>query len=150
MRKEILLAIFVGITLGLMITFGIYQNSENAKTGENNTTDQLINNQVSTNSAVVQDPELVINSPEEDLFTNEKELIVAGSATPNSFVVILVNDVESISNTDESGNFSLKVQLNLGGNLIEINSINEDGKKVSKQRTVIYENQEEQKEEDDV
>jgi hypothetical protein len=142
MRKEILLAIFVGITLGLMITFGIYQNSENAKTGENNTTDQLINNQTSTTSAIIQDPELVINSPEEDLFTSNEELIVSGSATPNSFVVILVNDVESISNTDESGNFSLKVKLNLGGNLIEINSINEDGKQVSKQRTVIYEDKE--------
>lgn len=139
MRKEILLAIFVGITLGLMITFGIYQNSENAETGQNNDTDQLINNPVSSESAVIQDPQLMINSPEEDLFTNEEDLIVSGSASPNSFVVVLVNDSESISNTDESGNFSIKVKLDEGGNLIEINSIDEDGKKISKQRTVIYE-----------
>ncbi|AKM81721.1 MAG: hypothetical protein UT13_C0001G0762 [Candidatus Pacebacteria bacterium GW2011_GWF2_38_9] len=139
MRKEILLAIFVGITLGLMITFGIYQNSENAKTGQNNDTDQLINNPVGSESAAIQDPQLMINSPEEDFFTNEEDLIVSGSASPNSFVVVLVNDSESISNTDESGNFSIKVKLNEGGNLIEINSIDEDGKKISKQRTVIYE-----------
>lgn len=140
MRKEILLAVFVGITLGLMITFGIYQNSENAKTGQNNTTDQLINkNSVSTQSATVQDPQLVINSPEEDLFTNEEELIVSGSGIPSSFIVILVNDVENITNADESGNFSLKVKLSAGGNLIEIDSINEDGKQISKQRTVVYE-----------
>jgi len=139
MRKEILLAIFVGITLGLMITFGIYQNSENAKTGQNSNTDQLINNPVSTESAAIQDPQLVINSPEEELLTNEEELIVSGSSNPDSFVVILVNDVETISNTDESGNFSVKVQLTLGGNLIEINSIDEDGQQVSKQRTVVYE-----------
>ncbi len=139
MRKEILLAVFVGITLGLMITFGIYQNSENAKSGENNTTDQLINNPTSTNSAIVQDPQLVIDSPEEDLFTHEAELIVSGSASPNSFIVVLINDLENISNTDDSGNFSIKVQLAEGGNLIEINSINEDGKQISKQRTVIYE-----------
>ena len=139
MRKEILLAVFVGITLGLMITFGIYQNSENAKTGQNNTTDQLVNNSVSTESAVVQDPQLVINSPEEDLFTNENELIVSGSGIPNSFIVILVNNIENITNADESGNFSLKVKLIEGGNLIEINSINEDGKQINKQRTVIYE-----------
>lgn len=139
MRKEILLAVFVGITLGLMITFGIYQNSENAKTGQNNTTDQLVKNSVGTESANIQDPQLVINSPEEDLFTNEDELIVSGSGVPNSFVVILINDVENITNTDESGNFSLKVKLTEGGNLIEINSINEDGKQISKQRTAIYE-----------
>ncbi|MBU1034063.1 hypothetical protein KKI22_03945 [Patescibacteria group bacterium] len=139
MRKEILLAIFVGITLGLMITFGIYQNSENAKTGQNSDTDQLINNPVGSESATIQDPQLMINSPEEDFFTNEEDLIVSGSASPNSFVVVLVNDSESISNTDESGNFSIKVKLDEGGNLIEINSIDEDGKKISKQRTVIYE-----------
>lgn len=139
MRKEILLAVFVGITLGLMITFGIYQNSENAKTGQNNDTDQLINNPVSSESAIIQDPQLMINSPEEDLFTNEEDLIVSGSSTPNSFVVVFVNDKENISSTDESGNFSIKVKLTEGGNLIEINSIDEDGKKISKQRTVIYE-----------
>jgi len=139
MRKEILLAVFVGITLGLMITFGIYQNSENNKTGQNSNTDQLINNPTSTESATIQDPQLVINSPEEELLTNEEELIVSGSGNPDSFVVILVNDVESISNTDESGNFSVKVKLIPGGNLIEINSIDEDGKQISKQRTVVYE-----------
>ncbi len=139
MRKEILLAIFVGITLGLMITFGIYQNSENNKTGQNSNTDQLINNPTSTESATIQDPQLVINSPEEELLSKEEDLIVSGSANPNNFVVILVNNVESISNTDESGNFSVKVKLNPGGNLIEINSVDEDGKQISKQRTVIYE-----------
>lgn len=139
MRKEILLAVFVGITLGLMITFGIYQNSENAKTGQNSDTDQLINNPISTESAATQDPQLVISSPEEELLTNEEELIVSGNGNPNSFVVIMVNDVETISNTDGSGNFSIKVKLNPGGNLIEINSIDEDGKQVTKQRTVIYE-----------
>ena len=139
MRKEILLAVFVGITLGLMITFGIYQNSENAKTGQNSDTDQLINNPISTESAATQDPQLVISSPEEELLTNEEELIVSGNGNPNSFVVIMVNDVETISNTDGSGNFSIKVKLNPSGNLIEINSIDEDGKQVTKQRTVIYE-----------
>ena len=139
MRKEILLAVFVGITLGLMITFGIYQNSENSKTGQNSDTDQLINNPTSTESAIIQDPQLVINSPEEELLTDDEELIVSGSGNPDSFVIILVNDVETISNTDESGNFSVKVELNPGGHLIEINSIDEDGQQVSKQRTVIYE-----------
>lgn len=144
MRKEILLAVFVGITLGLMITFGIYQNSENAKTGQNSTTDQLINHQSSSDSASLQDPQLVINSPEEELLTDEEELIVSGSANPDSFVVVLVNNLETISSTDQSGNFSVKIKLQAGGNLIEIISLDEDGQQVSKQRTVIYENQAEE------
>lgn len=139
MRKEILLAVFIGITLGLMITFGIYQNRENSKTGQNSDTDQLINSPTSTESATLQDPQLVINSPEEELLTSEEELIVSGSANPNSFVVILINDAETISSTDQAGNFSVKVKLELGGNLIEIISLDEDGKQISKQRTVVYE-----------
>lgn len=139
MRKEILVAIFVGVSLGLMITFGIYQNSERAKTGQNTITDQLINKQTSTGAAELVDTQLVINSPEEDLLTNEAELIVAGSGNPDSFLVVLVNDTEYISSTDESGNFSIKVTLAEGGNLIEVISLDEDGQSVSKQRSVIYE-----------
>ena len=138
MRKEILLAVFVGITLGLMITFGIYQNSERAKIGQNNLTDQLINNPTSTQSAVTENSQLVIDSPAEDFFTTEEELIISGSSDINSFLVVLVNDQEYISQTDESGNFSVKVILEEGGNLIEVNSLDEDGKQNSKQRTVIY------------
>jgi len=139
MRKEILVAIFVGVSLGLMITFGIYQNSERAKTGQNTITEQLINKQTSTGAAELVDNQLVINSPEEDLLTNEAELIVAGSGNPDSFLVVLVNDTEYISSTDESGNFSIKVTLAEGGNLIEVISLDEDGQSSSKQRSVIYE-----------
>lgn len=139
MRKEILVAIFVGVSLGLMITFGIYQNSERAKTGQNTIADQLINTQTSTQAAELIDTQLVINSPEEDLLTNDAELIVAGSGNPDSFLVVLVNDEEYISSTDESGNFSVKVTLTEGGNLIEVVSLDEDGKSISKQRSVIYE-----------
>lgn len=139
MRKEILLAVFVGITLGLMITFGIYQNSERAKMGQNNITDQLINAPTSTQSAVAETSQLVINNPEEDLLTEEEELIVTGSSSANSFIVVLVNDREYIDSADESGNFSIKVALDEGGNLIEINSLDEDGKSVSQQRSVVYE-----------
>ncbi len=139
MRKEILVAIFVGVSLGLMITFGIYQNSERAKTGQNTIADQLINTQTSTQAAELIDTQLVINSPEEDLLTNDAELIVAGSGNPDSFLVVLVNDEEHISSTDESGNFSVKVTLTEGGNLIEVVSLDEDGKSISKQRSVIYE-----------
>jgi hypothetical protein len=80
MRKELLLAIFVGITLGLMITFGIYQNSENNKIGQNSDTDQLINNPTGSEAATIQDPQLVVNSPEEDLLTTDEELIVSVAA----------------------------------------------------------------------
>lgn len=139
MRKEILLAVFVGITLGLMITFGIYQNSEQAKSGQNTITDQLINNPIDNEQVVAEDSQLVVNSPEEDFYTNEEELIVSGSSSANSFLVVLVNNQEYIGNTDDSGNFSIKVTLEEGGNLIEVNSLDEDGNSVSKQRSVIYE-----------
>lgn len=139
MRKEILVAVFVGISLGLMITFGIYQNSERARLGQNTVTDQLINAPSPSQENTTTNAQLVITSPQEDLLTDQEELIVAGNSGANNFLVILVNDQEYISSTDELGNFSVKVTLELGGNLIEITSLDEDGKSTMQQRSVIYE-----------
>lgn len=139
MRQEILVAIFIGITLGLMITFGFYQNAERSRVGQNTITDQLVNTPQAPEDEGAENSSLVINNPAEDLLTDQEEMIIAGSAGVNNFLVVLVNDREYISTADASGNFSVKVTLEPGGNLIEVTSLDEDGRSVSQQRSVIYE-----------
>lgn len=141
MRKEILLAIFVGMSLGLMITFGIYQGRQNSTTKQNTDSNRAIINPVSSDSATLQNnaAELVINSPEPNLLSKEEEIIVSGMSNPDSFIIIFVNDQEYITNADEAGNFSSKVTLEEGGNLLNVTSLDEDGRKVEKQLSVIYE-----------
>lgn len=142
MRKEILLAIFVGMSLGLMITFGVYQGRQQSTIKQNLSSNQAITEVESTGSATLAESEsfeLLINSPEPNLLTNEAELMVAGRSTPNSFIVVFVNDQEFITTTDEAGDFSTKVELEEGGNLLLVTSVDEDGKQIEKKLSVIYE-----------
>ncbi len=141
MRKEILLAIFIGMSLGLMITFGVYQSRQQSVVKQNLTSNQAIVEVASTASATLagQDFELLINSPEPNLLSEDSELIVAGRSKANSFIVIFVNDQEYITTADEAGDFSTKVELEAGGNLLLITSVDEDGQQTEKQLSVIYE-----------
>jgi hypothetical protein len=136
MRKELLLAIFIGMTMGLIITFGIYQSRENSRENKNHQTDDLVKQQV--DDSLKESSQLSITTPEENLLTDQENLIVSGSTSPDSFVIIFVNSQENITSSDETGNFSLEVTLDEGANLIEIYSIDEDGNSISKEKSVIY------------
>lgn len=136
MRKELLLAIFIGMSMGLIITFGIYQSRENTRENKNHQTDDLVKQQV--DDGLKESSQLSITTPEENLIADQENLIVSGSTNPNSFVVIFVNDAENITTSDETGNFSLEVTLDEGGNFIEIHSLDEDGNSIIKERSVIF------------
>jgi hypothetical protein len=130
------------MSLGLMITFGVYQGRQQSTIKQNLSSNQAITEVESTDSATlaeIESVELLINSPEPNFLTNEAELMVAGRSTPNNFIVIFVNDQEYITTADEAGDFSTKVELEEGGNLLLVTSIDEDGKQVEKQLSVIFE-----------
>ena len=136
MRKELLLAIFIGMSMGLIITFGIYQSRENTRENKNYQTDDLVKQQV--DDGLKESSQLSITTPEESLIVDQENLIVSGNTNPSSFVVIFVNDKENITTADETGNFSLEVTLDDGGNYIEIHSLDEDGNSIIKERSVIF------------
>jgi len=138
MRKEILLAIFVGITLGLMITFGIYQNRENSQSNQNIASDELVSNQLASDSSDTQDSVLSISTPEDNLLTEQKSLIVSGTTSANSMVIIFVNNTEVVATSDAGGNFSKEVTLDKGGNYLQIYALNENNQTVKKEKSVIY------------
>jgi hypothetical protein len=138
MRKEILLAIFVGITLGLMITFGIYQNRENSQSNQNIASDELVSNQLASDSSDTQDSVLSISTPEDNLLTEQKSLIVSGTTSANSMVIIFVNNTEVVATSDAGGNFSKEVILDKGGNYLQIYALNENNQTVKKEKSVIY------------
>ena len=136
MRKELLLAIFIGMSMGLIITFGIYQSRENTRENKNYQTDDLVKQQV--DDSLKESSQLSITTPEENLIVDQENLIVSGNTNPTSFVVIFVNNKENITTADETGNFSLEVILDEGGNYIEIHSLDEDGNSIIKERSVIF------------
>ena len=132
MKKEIVIAILIGLSLGLFITYGIYQ----ARTG-------ISRRSSDPNLTVTPAPgeefagELVLNSPIDETIQSENTVSVSGTTLPNSFVVIFVGNDETITTTDDSGNFSVEVSLEDNGNVITVYVIDEDGRTLSAERVVV-------------
>jgi hypothetical protein len=135
MRKEVLLAIIVGISLGLLITFAVYQNRRSVSDTQKDQVQDVLKNPVLDKEE--NNGQLSITSPEINLVTEDKRLIVSGNTNPDNFVVIFVNDQEIITSADKSGNFSKEVQLDQTANVLVIYSIDQDGLVNQATRTVI-------------
>jgi hypothetical protein len=135
MRKEVLLAVVIGISLGLLITFGVYQSRRSVSDAQKDQVQDVLKNP--TLDKEENNGQISITSPENNLITDSQRLIVSGNTHPNNFVVIFVNNQETMSSADESGNFSKEVRLDEGANVLVIYSINQDGLINQASRTVI-------------
>lgn len=133
MKKEMLIAVLIGFLLGLAITFGVYR-SQVAKRQK-----VMQDVPVETQPAATPDTNslLVITSPEEGAIQTETEAIIAGTAVPNSQVVLFVNDTDYVRESDEDGNFSFTVDLEDGTNILTVTMVDLDGNSVTKQRSVV-------------
>jgi len=140
MRKEVLLAILIGISFGLIITFGVYHSRNSISEAQKNQSQDLVKNQLEQNNNE-NNGQLAINSPDDELLTDNQQLIVSGTTGINNFVVIFVNNQETITHADDAGNFSVEVELDEGGNILIIQSIDEDGQSCQLERTVIVDNE---------
>ena len=135
MKKELFLAILIGLLVGLVIVFGVYR-TKILFTPKNKGTTLESSPSPEASADIISN--LVIHSPLNESVQEEENITIAGSTNHNEFIVILVNEEEFITTADESGNFSISTQLETGSNIIQINSINEDGKLTTEELTVIY------------
>ncbi len=133
MKKEVLVAIFVGLSMGLIITFGVYRVKSSIT--EKPTAEFIQDNQET--EATATPTVLALHSPDDGTIQLEKELTVTGTTIANSFVVVFVNDSDSVSTSDESGNFTIKVTLDDGVNIIRVHVIDENSSSVVEERLVV-------------
>jgi len=136
MRKEVITAVVVGLLFAFIITAAINRASQVFRPKP--VTDPLAtatpNPSAGSNSTA---EALKLHSPEDGLVQTEDTLVVTGSTETNRPVVLLVNPVETISSSDDSGNFSFTVTLAQGGNLLELIVLRDDGTSLTEKRTVI-------------
>lgn len=134
MKKEVFLAIFIGLSFGLLITYGVYQ----ARLSLNNPEPKpSLEAELSPTPEGENTGKLAIFSPDDESVQKDTSLSVTGSTLPNNYVVIFVNDDETITTADESGNFSVEVTLEDGSNIITAYTLDEDGNSTKEIRTVI-------------
>lgn len=133
MKKEMFIAIFIGLTLGLIITYGVYRMRVAFLRGSDNVTTSTTPDPSPTPDTT----SLTIFSPEDGSIQTQKELTVSGTTLPNAYLVLFVNNEDYISTADQSGNFSFNVILEDGGNILKIHTIDGNGTTTTVQRTVI-------------
>lgn len=134
MRKEIIVAILLGLSLGLFITYGLYRTRSSDSTQEAEQIEQAL-----TSSPEIEVlSNLVVHSPEDESIVNESDVTVAGDTEPDNFVVIFINDNEYVTTADDAGAFSISGQLETGSNVIQVYSLDEDGNETVEERVVIY------------
>lgn len=135
MKKELLLAVLIGLAVGLVIVFGVYR-TRILLTPKNQTTNFEASPSPDASADILSN--LLIHSPIDESIQEDEAVTIAGTTNSNEFVVILVNDQDYVTTADSSGNFSISSTLEAGSNIIQVKSINEDGKVTTKELTVIY------------
>jgi hypothetical protein len=133
MKKEVILAVILGLGLGLVVTYGIYTARKSLK-GPSSKVVEVSPSPTADNA----NSALVIISPEDESLQFTKDLKVTGTTTPTATVVVFINDTFQVTKADNSGNFSIQSQLNNISNIIVIRAIDSQGKVTEENRTVVY------------
>ena len=135
MRKEVFLAIFIGLVMGLFITYGIYHAQTNQEEAATDVKELETDPQPTTSPEKL--GQLAIYNPTDESIISDTDIKVTGKTTADSQVVIFVNDKPYITRSDDTGNFTKDVELDELSNVIKVHSIEEDGKSLEAQKTVI-------------
>lgn len=136
MQKEVLLAILIGLVMGLFITFGVYQ-ARQSNDQEAAIDVQELEQELGPTSSIEKTGKLAVYNPEDESVVDDSTIKVTGKTEVKDYVVIYVNDKPYITQADETGNFSQEVELDQLSNIITVHSLNEDGEKYELTKTVI-------------
>ena len=138
MRKEIIIAIFVGIFVGLAVAFGVWRANSAIKNvnevPQSNTTETNKRSETSANN----DIQISLSQPEDLDVVNDKTTNLAGLTKPNSMVVISAEDKDYIIKSDQNGEFMQEITLVNGSNDIRIHAYDEGLSKSESELTVVY------------
>ena len=139
MKKEVFIAIVIGLIMGLFVTYGFYHSQ---RASQQNLATSIVDITQDQPETALENGKLTIFSPDDEIVIDEQSVKVAGKATPNSLIVIYVNNDPTVIQADETGNFSKTVELETLANIITIHALDEDGEQNTAQRTVVVYDQE--------
>jgi len=130
MRKEVLFAILAGLTLGLIIAFGVYR-ANIALSPKNPDQSQ---------ATPTPKPEFAITlaSPSDlDVFS-ENPVSLSGITKANAFVAVSTEEEDYLIQADTKGSFEVSVELIGGVNQIVMTAFDEKGSEVTQKLLLVY------------
>ncbi len=146
MKKELGIAIFIGVFLGFGLSafFWIKNKSKptvNNLTSQNQTTPtEAAQTSPTSSSETSEDKEisLEISSPANEIISETENLTIKGKTLPNATVVIIWEEGADILVADKSGLFETEIELIGGENKINISAYDDQGNKTAQTLTVTY------------
>lgn len=132
MRKEVLFAILAGLTLGLIIAFGIYR--ANVALSPKN------QDQASSSPTPTPKPEFAISllSPSNlDVFTQNR-VTLSGITKAEAYVAISTEEKDYTIPADSKGSFEAEVELVGGVNQLVITAFDEKGSEVTQKLFLLF------------
>ena len=149
MRKEVLVAILLGLGIGAVVTLGIF-TARKALTGAGGAQEQdgpakqaTSDKQQATSPAITGEKTekqhtVTLTSPNDGSVTATEKITLAGATTPGSTVTISGGETDTVVISDEKGQFSMEITLVGGDNEINVVSFSPKGEKAETVLTVVY------------
>jgi hypothetical protein len=148
MRKEFIVAVFVGLIVGLLIVVGMLIarqafEKHQSKPDTAGSGSPLISTSVTSTIPTSPTPTpskhlIVIDQPEDNSVVSSNELIISGKTTSKSTVAIVSEKNEYFTEADEAGLFSQKIELITGVNEIKIASLAPNEEQAEIILTIVY------------
>lgn len=142
MKKELIIAIFVGFAIGLLITFGVWAANKNIKIPS---LSSLVKTQATpaptaspTPAPIANSLSLTIDEPENHAIVKQEKVKLSGKTEAEATIVILYEEGEKILQADQGGNFSTEITLAGGNNEITVSAYGSDGSQISQNLTLIF------------
>ncbi len=137
MRKEVILAIIVGILLGGVILYGLNLANTSVKP-EAKTTDKPSSSNQDQLSAQQTSDSISITYPTANAVITEASVTLKGTTAPGQNVAIITENDDILTVSDTSGNFSSPITLTEGENLLTVTAIDTQLATHSASVTVIH------------
>ena len=142
MKKEVLVAIIVGFTIGLIVVFGVITANTSLKQQSQKNNPASTENSPAVNLTPTGPQQtkhkISISEPKDLSISGNEEIVIKGTTTPKSRVVITDETSEYIIEVNDSGVFSQKITLVSGENEIKLVSFSPNLDTTEAAITVVY------------
>lgn len=138
-KKEGLIAIVIGLIIGLVIMGGVLRARSvitNTPSSDSETKSILSNtsNSKSDNDELF----LEITSPEDNIVLSQDSLTLKGTTNPQTYIAIVAEKSEHLIVPNEVGQFSEEIDLIRGANTIKITVYTSTGINIEKIINIVY------------
>lgn len=136
MRKEVILAVIIGVLLGGVILYGINLANNSSRT---NGDDSELNGNSLILPSPTPNPENQISfiSPLKNSVVTDAQVTLKGTAKPNSNVAIITESDDILTTVNATGNFSSIINLITGENIITVTTVDGNQATASASITII-------------